>query len=713
MPTMSKKTFGAKLKNLNNVIEHIIANQYNVGTTNVDNLVDLTQQYTNLSNGFNKYTLNEEQTRALKAVRDQYPRETRNAVNKKIKVIVQERDRQTQKVEAEVERRKQKSTEAQDIVTRLFPQVREAAEKCLKANTSTIDNLIKVYKSLSAPLRQAIDSLKSEERLEQIQELTALSQLVNQYKAKMDEQDRQNLKAIQGAVSQARKKVSQMTVGDLLLSLLGSNGTQNLLGSLDKDSLKLLQNRKVDSDPGSLVLTDLSKPEQNVLVRVLINELTKVSSSSQSTALAQFIKAMEKDLDALMTGKKTHLSILYEDKGIVGSVHVDILDLVNNPAGTLEAIFYGLYKNGLSVNTGVVMTLTSPTEVIALLQLDKLKLSSIPQLGNLQELTGQVIKYAANPQALAQIVGGEAEVSLIQKKLAQASNRRGLDASEVLGFIEAMATLLETKRILVSTPTKDKELGLLTNIKDAGVKGTIEYVHIPSTPNDSTLLSTIVPEYSLPEADVPVPKITEAVSDEFVAKVENENIRESDTRVNEEKKQRSKKPAQPKIDLSNEYQQFYASLRELADIYEKLSAKGKYGNKNYQNTAEQVLKVYVSIKDAGESFFNKPNNSTLINFSDVTIAQIKSIDPVLQEHRGNQFGRGLVAVLNGLLGIIAALTVIPALIVEVSTNKGYAGTFFSAPQPESAKAFQSVKKSLIEQGLNIETKVIGPCTPGK
>lgn len=705
MPTMSKKTFGTKLKNLKNVIELIIANQYNVGMTNVDNLVDLTQQYTKLSNGFNKYTLNEEQTRALKAVRDQYPRETRNAVNKKIKGIIAERDRQTQKVEADVERRKQKSTEAQDIVARLFPQVREAAEKCLKANTSTIDNLIKIYKSLSAPLRQAIDSLKSEERLEQIQELTALSQLVNQYKAKLDEQDRQNLKAIQAAVSQARKKISQMTVGDLLLSLLGSNGTQNLLGSLDKDSLKLLQNRNVETDAGSLVLTDLSKPEQNVLVRVLMNELTKVkvSASSQSTALAQFIKAMEKDLDALMTGKKTHLSILYEDKGIVGSVHVDILDLVNNPAGTLEAIFYGLYKNGLSVNTGVVMTLTTPTEVNALLQLDNLKLSSVPQLGNLQELTGQVIKHAANPQVLAQIVGGEAEVGIIQKKLAQASNRRGLDASEVLGFIEAMATLLETKRILVSTPTKGNELGLLANIKDAGVKGTIEYVHIPPTPNDSILLSTIVPEYALPEA----------VSDKFVAKVETDNIIESDTRVNEEKNQRSKKRAQPKIDLSNEYQQFYASLRELADIYEKLSAKGKYGNKNYQNTAEQVLNVYVSIKDAGESFFSKPNNRTLINFSNITIAQINSIDPVLQEHRGNQFGRGIVAVLNGLLGIIAALTVIPALIVEVSTNKGYAGTFFSAPQPESAKAFQSVKKGLIDQGLNIETKVIGPCTPEK
>jgi hypothetical protein len=706
---MSKKTFGTKLKNLNNVIELIIANQYNVGTTNVDNLIDLTQQYTSLSNGFNNYTLNEEQTRALKAVRDQYPRETRSAVNRKIKGIIEERERQTQKVEAEVERRKQKSTEAKDIVRTLFPQTRKAAEKCLKANTSTLDNLIKVYKSLSASLRQAIDSLKSEERLEQIQELTALSQLVNQYKAKMDEQDRQNLKAIQAAVSQARKKVSQMTVGDLLLSLLGSNGTQNLLGSIDKDSLKLLQNRNVEADAGSLVLTDLSKPEQNILVRVLMNELTKVSSSSQSTALAQFIKAMEKDLDALMTGKKTHLSILYEDKGIVGSVHVDILDLVKNPAGTLEAIFYGLYKNGLSVNTGVVMTLTSPTEVNALLQLDNLKLSSAPQLGNLQELTGQVIKYAANPQALAQIVGGEAEVSFIQKKLAQASNRRGLEASEVLGFIEAMATLLETKRILVSTPTKGKELGVLTNIKDGGVKGTIEYVHIPSTPNDSTLLSTIVSEYTLPEEGIPESKKT----DEFDAIVEKENIRESDTRFNEEKKQRSKKPAHQKIDLSNEYQQFYASLRELANIYEKLSEKGKYGNKKYQNTAEQVLSVYVGIKDAGESFFSKPNSSTLINFSDVTIAQINSIDTVLQEHRGNQFGRGLVAVLNGLLGIIAALTVLPALIVEVSTNKGYAGTFFSAPQPESAKAFQSVKKGLIEQGLNIETKVIGPCTPGR
>lgn len=712
MTTLSKKIFGAKLKNLKDVIELIDINQYNVGTSNVDILVELTKQYTKLSSIFNNYTLTDEQTRSLKAVRDLFPRETRNALNKKIKGIIEEREKKAQKIEVEVEKRNQKTSEAQVTVRALFPRVHEAAKKCLEANTSNIEELVTVYKSLSAQLRQAIDSLNAEERLDKLHELTILSRSVNQHKIKMDELDRQNFKAIKAAVRLAREKVSQMTVEDLILSLLGPKQTRNVLGVLDMDSSKLVK----INDSGSLILADLSKDEQNALAGVLIKELSKISSSSHSSSLAKLVKAIEKDIDGLMTGEKTHLSILYEDKGVIGSVHIDILDLLKNPEGTIETLFYSLYKQGLSVNAGVVMTVTSPTEVNALLQLDSLNLSAIPQIGTLQELTGQIVKYATNPQALAQIVNSgtdNKEVNLIQRKLVQASNRRGLEAGDVVGFIKSMATLLEAKRILVSTPTNSKELGLMSNTKSAGGKGAIEYVNIPLPHNVKSVLSTTVSEDNTAAVTTSASKKIEAAPVELDVAEVKPDIKLSDIGVKEEQTKKIKKPAQPKIDLSVEYIQFYSSLRKLADIYEKLSEKGRHGNTNYQNTAEKVLKVYVSIKDAGESFFANPDNTTFINFSDVTFAQIKSIDPVLQEHRGNQFGRGILTLLNGLLGVIAALTVIPALIIEATSNKGYAGTFFTSPETESAKAFKYVKRALIDQGINIETKVIGPCTPGK
>ncbi|WP_298622757.1 hypothetical protein [uncultured Legionella sp.] len=688
MPTMNKKSFNEKLNKLISVIGRLNIAQHNVGIATVDKLIELKDEYTKLSNDFGYYTLNKEQIRLLKEAKEQYTSETRSVINRKIADASKEKTRIDQKNKAYLEQRNQKISEAKTLVDTSFPHVRSAAKECLKATTSTIDEKITQYKALSKQLREAIDSLESEERLKQLYELNNLAQSVNQYKLQMDTQDRNTLKGIQILVKEASRKTSQMTVEEMLLSLLGTKKTHDLLGTLDKKTTSLLNGNGTGSNVGTLALGNLTKSDQNAVVLALMNELSKMSSSStQSATLAKFVNAMEKDLDALMTGKKTHLSILFDDKGLVGSVHIDVLDLIKNPERTISELFYRLYKNGVGADASVVMTVTSPIEVNALLQLNNLELSAVAQIGTLEELTGQVIRSASNPQELAQIVTHKPDngvTKLNHRPLVQSTNRKGLEAEEILSLLGVVTIIFEAKRLLVSTPTKEKQLGLSSsNTNNVGVLSTIQYIHMASSEqiNDVT---DVCSQYT---------KVSKSPGFSYD---EEKVLDEGD------------KLTKPKVDLTTEFQQFYSSLRELADIYSKLSKKGRHGNKLYQETAEKVLIVYVNIKDAGENFFANPNPATLTHFSDVTVAQVQSIDPVLQIHRGNLLGRGLLLVLNGLLGLLAALTVLPALIIEASTDKGYVGTFFSLPETQSAKAFQSVKRGLVEQGVNSETKVMSP-----
>lgn len=699
MVILNKKAFDSKLQKLNTTIDSILAHKYTVGKSNVTELTKLMAQYTKLSNEFDNYTLTAQQRRELSSARALYPRSTRSELNRKIKAVNEVQVQQTKKIIAENELRQKKVAEARTTVTRLFPEVREAAEKCLKANTTNIDHYRNLYKSLAAQLRQAIELLDSSDRLDQIQQLSFLSQSVNQHSAKIDDQDRKNCHIIRNAVRQAREKVSGGTFEGLLQTLIGRENASKLLEHLAIDPHKLIKNEKIGKDEGRMALTEGATSNPEALLRSLVSQLQNSSSSTEhSAALLPFIKAIEKNFEDLVTGKKTHLSILFEDKGVVGSVHIDIQGFTTN---TVELLFFNLYKLGVGIGANVVMSITSITEVNALLRLNDLQLSALPQPGTLQELVGHVIQYAGNPKVLAAIPMTSSEN---MREVTLTPNRKGLEASQVLNFIETMATLIETKHLLVSMPEMNKDdLHLISDTHDAGLKGRIRYVHVESksditTAPEKTAHGTM---FKPKKSVLPIRIIIDSSE-----KQELDNGCSFKTvEVDGHQKLKTKTPVKAPINLSNEYRHFNESLLALAEIYNKLAEKGRYGNKKYKETAEFVLSAYMNIKDSGDSFFKKPGCLSLEQFVDVTIRQIKDIEPVLKQHRGNSFGRGILAVLNGILGIIAVLTLIPALIIEASSEKGFAGTFFSPPETNSARALQSVKRSLIGQGIAIESKL--------
>ncbi|MBL7562431.1 hypothetical protein [Legionella bononiensis] len=678
---LNDKTFNDKLSELRQVISDINRDRYTLSTNNVDKVLKLTTRFTELSSYFDKYELTELQQRTLREVKAAYPKEERSPVNRKIRTLMKEKETAAQKVKVELDARENSAAEARQTVNTLFPEVRLAADKVLMSNTTTITPLLESYRLLAAELRRAINLLPKTERGEQTRALASLAEKVNLHEEKINEQDRQVRSQIEQAIKKARETVSSMTVQDMVVSLIGGTSKQELTSLLESTRIQAITD---GTDAGTLVVAEMPVKAQTELIRVLMTELANTKASNTG-ALGQIIKAMEKDVEALMNGKKTHLSVLYDNgKGNVGSVHIDIRDFIRSPQSTINGLFFHLYKQGVS--GGLVMSVTSPDEVGALLQLQGFDMQSVPAIENLESLTALVIQNANNPQALSRIMNRTVSENALATSLSQtleaAKGRAGFKPQEVISFIGAMAVMLEAGKLLVTTPTKQqqRELGLVG--LTGTMQGSIQYVQIPS-PKTAAVTTSIDPMIEPSKPD---------------------NVVMSIPPIPREKKQ----SVESKIDLSKERDQFNKLLDDLEAIHAKLDKKFKSGNSKYENAANLTELAHINIKHFGEQFFANPNKETLRTLNQVTNNFVKQLDPVLKEHRGNSFVHALVATLKGIMGVIAALTVIPALVVEATTKKGYTGTFFSTPETASAKAFKPVEEGLLQQEDEIEKKMQGP-----
>lgn len=686
MPKLNDKKFNQKLNELRTVISDINRERYTVGTNNVERLSILTNKFTQLSQYFDQYQLTQEQTRQLRDVKTSYPKEERSPLNQKIRNLMRLKEEAEQKNKVEAEAYEIKEHAAREKVQSIFPAVRQAAEQVLKANTTTIDQSLDSYRLLSADLRRALDLLPVRERATQHRELSSIAEQVNRHIEQIDEQDRQVRNQIALAVTKARETVSKMTVQDMVVSLIGGSSKEELSGLLENTRMKAITG--AGSNAGTLVVADLPKTSQNELIRVLMNQLAN-TKSSKAGVLGQIVKAMEKDVNALMNGEKTHLSILYgigKGKGNVGSVHIDIRDLIRSPQQTLNSIFFHLYKQGLSGEAGLVMSLTSPDEVGALLQLQNFDMQSVPAIEHLEDLAGLVMQNAKNPQALSKLMNRTITERALSTALSQtldaSKGRPGFKAEDVISFIGTMAVMFEAGRLLVSTPTKQQQRELGLEGLTGSIQGAIQYVHVPlsGTPAVTTSIAPMIEPSIQGSADMRIPPV-----------------------LNEQKQ-----PVEPKIDLSKEQTQFNQLMKDLLAIHAHLDQKFKSGDKKYKSAAELVQFAHRDLKYFGDQFFAKPSKERLMQLTNTINHYTYSLDPVLKMHRGNSFVRGLVATLKGILGVIAALTIVPALVVEATTRKGYAGTFFTTPDTASAKAFKPVQEGLLEQEKEIEAKIKGP-----
>ena len=64
-----------------------------------------------------------------------------------------------------------------------------------------------------------------------------------------------------------------------------------------------------------------------------------------------------------------------------------------------------------------------------------------------------------------------------------------------------------------------------------------------------------------------------------------------------------------------------------------------------------------------------------------------------KNHRGF-FHKEFNQIIRGILGVIAALTIIPALIVAMKSKNGYTGTFFKQPTTNSYAELEKLEEDI-------------------
>lgn len=127
----------------------------------------------------------------------------------------------------------------------------------------------------------------------------------------------------------------------------------------------------------------------------------------------------------------------------------------------------------------------------------------------------------------------------------------------------------------------------------------------------------------------------------------------------------------------------------------------KSSSKVYADASKAALRLSRNLEVAGEIFFTNPDVESFKTFK----ASCKNIFAsneagALKEHRGIWYQ--IHPILRGILGLLAALTIIPAFIVVVTATHGYVDTFFTTPKTTSG---HEVCKLALKQA-EIEVEIV-------
>lgn len=150
-----------------------------------------------------------------------------------------------------------------------------------------------------------------------------------------------------------------------------------------------------------------------------------------------------------------------------------------------------------------------------------------------------------------------------------------------------------------------------------------------------------------------------------------------------------KDPENKKIELNlqQEQSQFNMLLEQLKVKTQELINRGNQHGLHIKRCHEAKIaaeKLIATLEQASRQFFeNKISIATYHVFNKHCKDAIIEARAEFQNHRG--WLHRLHPILKGFIGVLAVLTVIPALIVQCTTQNGYLGTFFSMPKTDASE----------------------------
>lgn len=133
-------------------------------------------------------------------------------------------------------------------------------------------------------------------------------------------------------------------------------------------------------------------------------------------------------------------------------------------------------------------------------------------------------------------------------------------------------------------------------------------------------------------------------------------------------------------------------FKQLKIKTDELIRKGSivtFSNLNYKNIVKVAQTLNSQLEQCLCDFYS--NALDLNDFKKACIDSIEAAEPEFKKHRG---WYKIHEILRNILGILAILTVIPALVISISTKQGYIGTFFTTPRTDSEEKLSLFKKKI-------------------
>lgn len=112
---------------------------------------------------------------------------------------------------------------------------------------------------------------------------------------------------------------------------------------------------------------------------------------------------------------------------------------------------------------------------------------------------------------------------------------------------------------------------------------------------------------------------------------------------------------------------------------------------NFEKVAVKASAFHTQLKTAQEDFEGNLTQQGLEQFSKKCTTAITDARGEFSKHR--DVWHQLHPIIKGIIGVLATITIIPAVLVAIS-KQGYVNTFFKTPKTDSAKALGQFEDDL-------------------
>lgn len=171
--------------------------------------------------------------------------------------------------------------------------------------------------------------------------------------------------------------------------------------------------------------------------------------------------------------------------------------------------------------------------------------------------------------------------------------------------------------------------------------------------------------------------------DDFSPEKAEANSVPSMTKYNQQKIEQAK----------NAYYDYLEQLNiKIKELINKGNRENPMFNPAYITVAKAAMVLETRLREEGKTFFAAPSEKTFNDFKHNITSAIETASQDFRQHRG--LWHNLNPLIKGFLGVLAALTIIPALTVAATARHGYMKTFFMTPPTDAENQLRTFKRNI-------------------